>query len=103
MAAIPDAFLDLLTQKKAFAHLATIIPDDSPQVTPVWIDYIDGIIRVNTAKGRVMSRNMKVCWPFALSIMDPDNSYRYINVRGRVRRIVEADADFHIGAFAKKY
>ena len=103
MAVIPDAFLDLLQQKKAFANLATIMPDGSPQVTPVWCDYVDGIIRVNTAKGRVKARNMKEGSAVALAIMDPDNPYRYLQVRGRVRRIVEAGADRHIDALAKKY
>ena len=103
MALMPDAFLDLLQQKKAFANLATIMPDGSPQVTPVWFDYVDGIIRVNTAKGRVKARNMKEGSAVALAIMDPDNPYRYLQVRGRVRRIVEAGADRHIDALAKKY
>jgi hypothetical protein len=53
MAVIPDKYLDLLQEKKAFANLATIMADGSPQVTPVWFDYADGVIRVNTAKGRV--------------------------------------------------
>ena len=73
MAAIPDKYLDLLTQKKAFADLATVMPDGSPQVTPVWFDYTNGLIRVNTAKGRTKQRNMKEGSPVALSIMDPDN------------------------------
>ena len=103
MAVIPDAFLDLLQEKKAFANLATIMPDGSPQVTPVWFDYVDGIIRVNTATGRVKARNMKEGSPVALAIMDPENPYRYLQVRGRVRRVVEAGADRHIDALAKKY
>ena len=103
MAVIPEAFLDLLTQKKAFANLATVMPDGSPQVTPVWFDYADGIIRVNTAKGRVKARNMKEGSAVALAIMDPDNPYRYLQVRGRVRRVVEAGAERHIDALAKKY
>jgi PPOX class probable F420-dependent enzyme len=103
MAAIPEKYLDLLQQKKAFAHLATAMPDGSPQVTPVWFDYKDGVIRVNTAKGRVKARNMKEGAPVALSIMDPDNAYRYIQVRGRVRRVTESGADAHIDSLAKKY
>lgn len=103
MAAIPDQFLDLLQQKKAFAHLATVMPDGSPQVTPVWFDYQGGAIRVNTAKGRVKARNMKEGALVALSIMDPDNPYRHIQVRGRVRRATEAGADSHIDSLAKKY
>jgi PPOX class probable F420-dependent enzyme len=103
MVAIPDPFLDLLREKKAFASLATIMPDGSPQVTPVWFDFEGGAIRVNTAKGRVKARNMKEGAPVALSIMDPDNPYRYLQIRGRVRRIVEAGADRHIDSLAKKY
>ena len=98
-----DQYLDLLNDKKAFAHLATLMPDGSPQVTPVWFDYTDGAIRVNTAKGRVKARNLKEGAPVALSIMDPDNAYRYIQVRGRVRRVIETGADQHIDSLAKKY
>jgi len=103
MAAIPDKYLDLLQQKKAFANLATLMPDGSPQVTPVWIDYTDGAIRFNTAKGRVKARNLKVGSPLALAIMDPDEPYRYLQVRGRVRRVQEEGADAHIDSLAKKY
>ena len=103
MPAIPDQFLDLLRDKKAFAHLATIMPDGTPQVTPVWFDYTGGAIRVNTAKGRVKARNMQEGAPVALSILDPDNPYRYIQIRGRVRRVTEAGASEHIDSLAKKY
>jgi PPOX class probable F420-dependent enzyme len=104
MAAIPDNFLDLLKQKKSFASLATVMPDGSPQVTPVWFDYQDdGTIRVNTAKGRVKARNMTEGAPVALAIMDPDNPYRHIQIRGRVRRATEQGADAHIDSLAKKY
>src|SRR5438128_1390051 len=103
MAVIPDNFLDLLREKKAFANLATVMPDGTPQVTPVWFDYTDGVIRVNTAKGRVKARNMKEGAPVALAVMDPDNAYRYIQIRGRVRRVVEQGADRHIDSLAKKY
>src|ERR1700726_4862824 len=103
MTAIPEKYLDLLQGKKAFANLATVMPDGTPQVTPVWFDYKDGVIRVNTAKGRVKARNMKPGAPVALAIMDPDNAYRYIQVRGRVKRAVEQGADTHIDSLAKKY
>ena len=103
MATIPDAYLDLLQQKKAFASLATLMPDGSPQVTPVWFDYADGKIRVNSAKGRTKTRNMKEGAPVALSIMDPDNAYRYLQVRGKVTRVTEHGASEHIDSLAKKY
>jgi PPOX class probable F420-dependent enzyme len=103
MTAIPDKFLDLVTKKKAFANLATVMADGSPQVTPVWIDYANGVLRVNTAKGRTKARNMQTGARVALVIQDPDNPYRYLAVRGRVKRMTEAGADAHIDALAKKY
>ena len=103
MAAIPADYLDLLQQKKAFAHLATIMPDGTPQVTPVWFDYTNGKIRVNSAKGRVKARNMREGAPVALSILDPDNPYRYIQIRGRVGHVTEEGASAHIDSLAKKY
>jgi PPOX class probable F420-dependent enzyme len=102
MAAFPEKFKDLL-QKKAFASLATVMPDGSPQVTPVWFDVEDGLIRVNSARGRVKDRNMRRNARVALSILDPDNAYRYLGIRGRVVEVTEQGADAHIDALAKKY
>jgi PPOX class probable F420-dependent enzyme len=103
MAAISEKYADLLQNKKAFASLATVMPDGTPQVTPVWFDHKDGVIRVNTAKGRVKARNMSEGAPVALSIMDPENAYRYLQIRGRVRRVTDHGADAHIDSLAKKY
>jgi PPOX class probable F420-dependent enzyme len=103
MAANLDNYLDLLQQKKAFAGLATIMPDGTPQVTPVWFDYDGGRVRVNTAKGRVKARNLKPGAAVALTIMDPDNPYRYVQIRGRVASATETGADAHIDSLAKKY
>ena len=99
---IPEAYRDLF-QKRAFAHLATIMPDGTPQVTPVWCDYDGAYIRINTAKGRVKDRNMRQNPQVALEIMDPENPYRYLAVRGRVAEITENGADAHIDLLAKKY
>jgi PPOX class probable F420-dependent enzyme len=103
MAANLENYLDLMQQKKAFADLATVMPDGTPQVTPVWFDYADGKVRVNTAKGRVKARNLKPGAPVALSIVDPDNPYRYVQIRGRVANARETGADAHIDSLAKKY
>jgi PPOX class probable F420-dependent enzyme len=89
--------------KKAFAHLATVGADGTPQVTPVWLDLEGGVIRVNTARGRVKDRNLKRNPRVALSVQDPDNPYRYVQVRGRVAEMTEQGADAHIDALAKKY
>lgn len=103
MVEIPAGFLDLLTQKKALASLATIQPDGSPQVTPVWFDYTNGVIRVNTAKGRVKARNLSPGARVAMSIIDPDNDYRYIQIRGSITRETTDGAKAHIDSLAKKY
>jgi PPOX class probable F420-dependent enzyme len=98
-----DPWNDLLTTKKAFAHIATLMPDGTPQSTPVWIDYSDGKVLVNSAKGRVKARNLKAGSPVAISITDPDNPYRYVQIRGTVRRVTEEGAADHIDKMAKKY
>lgn len=84
-ATIPEKYRDLFS-KKAFAHLATLMPDGSPQVTPVWCDYDGTHIRVNSAKGRVKDKNMRRAKKVALSITDPDNPYRSLAVQGDVSR-----------------
>lgn len=103
MVTIPAPFMDLLEQKKAFANLAIVLSDGSPQVTPVWFDFANGHVRVNTAKGRLKARAMQEGSRVALAIMDPDNPYRYIQIRGRVSRMTEQGADAHIDSLAKKY
>jgi PPOX class probable F420-dependent enzyme len=95
---------DLLSHdSKAVANLGTIMPDGSPQVTPVWFEYDGQVVRVNSAKGRVKDRNMRRNPRVALSIVDPRNPYRYVELRGRVVEITEVGADDHIDRLAKKY
>jgi len=100
---IPDRFLPVLQQKKALAQLATLMPDGSPQVTPVWFQYENGKFIVNTARGRVKDRNMARDPRVALAIVDPDNPYSHLAVRGKVVRATEKGADANIDALAKKY
>jgi PPOX class probable F420-dependent enzyme len=103
MAKTLDTWRDLVEGKKAFAHIATLNPDGTPQVTPVWIDYVNGKVLVNSARGRVKVRNMKPGSPVAISIIDPDNPYRYVQIRGKVSRVTEEGASAHIDKMAKKY
>ena len=101
-AGIPESHLDLF-KKKAFAHLATLMPDGKPQVTPVWVDYDGRHVIINTAEGRLKDKNMQRDGRIALSIADPDNPYRYLEVRGRVSERTHNGADAHIDAMARKY
>jgi len=102
MTDIPGKYRDLF-EKKAFAHLATIGADGSPQVTPVWVDFDGTHLRFNTAKGRVKDKNLRRNPRVALAIQDPDNPYRYMQVQGRVVEVTEHGADAHIDTLAKKY
>jgi len=99
---IPQTHLDLF-KKKAFAHLATLMPDGKPQVTPVWVDYDGKYVIINTAQGRLKEKNMQRDGRVALSITDPDNPYRYLEVRGSIAERTLKGADAHIDAMAKKY
>lgn len=100
--AIPSAFEDLF-KKKAFGHLATLMPDGSPQVTPVWVDYDGQHVLVNTAANRQKDRNLQRDGRVALSITDPDNAYRYLEVRGKVVERTTQGADAHIDSLAHRY
>ena len=102
MATIPASHADILT-KPAFANLATLNPDGSPQVTPVWVDFDGSHVIVNTARGRVKAKNLAREPRVALSIADPANPYRYLGIQGRVVEMTEKGGDAHIDKMAKKY
>lgn len=100
--AIPEKYRDLFN-KRAFASLATLMPDGRPQVTPVWCDLEGDLVVFNSAKGRQKDRNVRRDPRVSLAIIDPENPYRYLEVRGRVVEITEQGADAHIDKLAKKY
>ncbi len=99
---IPDKFVDLF-KKTAFANLATVMPNGSPQVTPVWIDYDGKYVLFNSAKGRMKDKNIRRDPRVSLSIQDPENPYRYLEIRGRVVEITQNGADDHINKLSQKY
>jgi PPOX class probable F420-dependent enzyme len=99
---IPEKYRDLFT-KRAFASLATLMPDGRPQVTPVWCDYDGEHVIFNSAKGRQKDKNVRRDPRVSLAVIDPENPYRYLEIRGRVVEITEDGADAHIDKMAKKY
>lgn len=100
---IPQEFEDLLADEtQAFAGLATVMPDGTPQVTPVWFDTEGDVIRMNTARGRVKEKNLRARPYAALMIVDPDDPYRYIQIRGPLEE-TEIGARDHIDTLAGKY
>jgi len=99
---IPVDFLDLF-KKPSIAHLATLMPDGSPQVSPVWVDYDGRYVLVNTAVDRQKDINMRRDGRVALEIQDPADFFRYILVRGEVAEITETGAEDQIDTLALRY
>ncbi len=102
MVSIPQSHRDIF-EGKNFAHIATLMPDGSPQNTPVWIDLDGDTLVINTVVGRQKARNLDRDGRVALSVFDGANPYRYVQVRGRVAGKTTDGADAHIDAMAKKY
>jgi PPOX class probable F420-dependent enzyme len=100
----PESHQDLLSdEKRASAFLATLMPDGSPQATPIWFSYEDGKLVINTRRGRVKEKNLVARPQVALVIQDPDDTYRFIQVRGLAVNPTEEGADEHINQLSHKY
>lgn len=105
MKQVPEAYHDLLDpETKAFAFLATLMPDGSPQVTPLWFSVDDDFLYINTAEGRVKDQNMRARPEVALAIINPDDPYRYLQIRGEVVEIIAGkEAREHIDTLSHIY
>ena len=102
--AIPEKYQDLLSwDKKAFANLALSLKDGTPHVTPLWFDYDGEYIVLNSARNRVKDRVMRRSGLVAMAISDPENPYRYIQIRGRIVEITEDGAREMIDYLSMKY
>lgn len=99
---IPDSHIDLVP-KPSFAHVATIGPDGEPQSTPVWIDGDERRVSFSQTTTRQKYRNVQREPRIALSMIDLENPYRYLEVRGRVIEITDDDDNAFIDAMARKY
>jgi PPOX class probable F420-dependent enzyme len=86
-----------------FGHLATLMPDGSPQVTPVWVDHDGEYVLVNTEEERQKPKNMRNDPRVALSITDSENPYKWVMIRGRVVDMTHEGGSDHIDKMAKKY
>ncbi len=103
MNTIPDAFMDLIT-RPIVASLGTTMADGTPQVTPVWFSYVDGLFYVNAAAGRIKDRNIKARPYVALMIVDTTQPYRYVAIRGPVIDISDGDiGQTHINELSFRY
>jgi PPOX class probable F420-dependent enzyme len=103
---MPDVLSEKARQliaRPLLATLATVAPDGGPQVTPLWIEVDGDDLLVNTARGRAKARNVERDDRVAVSVIDPDDPYNVVMVRGTVTAITTEDADAHIDHLAKKY
>jgi PPOX class probable F420-dependent enzyme len=92
-----------LIEGKNLAHFVTLMKDGSPQVTPVWVDHDGTHVLINTAEGRQKPRNLARDSRVAMSIVDNDNLYKYVQIRGKVVEITREGAWEHINKLARKY
>lgn len=99
---IPEGYEELFG-RKTFAHVATLMEDGTPQVTPVWVDYDGEHVLINTVRGRQKERNLTRDPKIGLSILDPEDPYTYLSIRGEVAEVTEDGAVEHIDALARRY
>lgn len=99
---IPESHVDIF-EGESYAHFATVMPDGTPQVTPVWVDHEDReYVLVNTARTRQKERNVRENPKVGVSVLDPEDPYRYVSVRGRAE-LTEEGAVEHINKLARQY
>jgi len=101
---IPETHADLISDEvRAYAYLATSMPDGSHQVTPVWFNTDGKHILINSAKGRVKDRNMRARPSVAIVLHNHDKPYHYVQIRGEIVEITEDGARQHINDLSLKY
>ena len=92
-----------LFKEKNIAFVASLMNDGSPQITPVWIDYDGQFLLINTAEGRTKQKNFARDQRIAISVMDQNNPYNVVTIRGKVVEQTTNGADEHVDRLAKKY
>jgi PPOX class probable F420-dependent enzyme len=104
MATIPEDLHDLF-EKATFAHFATMTPMGYPHVTPVWVDYDVETNRllVNTERERRKAKNVEANPKVGISMLAPDNPYRFLSVFGEVDEITTEGAREQIDELTKRY
>jgi PPOX class probable F420-dependent enzyme len=99
---IPESLADLL-ERPLYAHLATVRPDGTPQVNPTWFRFDGTYLWLTTTNSRQKTRNWQIQPAVALSITDPDRPYRYLEIRGRVERIIPDPGGAEFVRLAERY
>jgi len=99
---VPESYRDMFVRPIVVA-LVTLMPDGQPQATPIWADYDGTYVRVNSARGRQKDKNMQLGARVAMLVIDPDDTSRWLEVRGRIAEVTQVGANEHINALNLKY
>ena len=99
---IPDSHKDLL-DGPVVVSLSTVMADGQPQSSPVWCSFDGSHILVNTARGRQKDKNLTKRPMATILAVDPENPYRYLEIRGKVDGVTEEGALDHINQLAQIY
>lgn len=99
---VPETYRDLF-ERPIVVALVTLMPDGQPQATPIWADYDGTYVRVNSARGRQKDKNMQLGARVAMLVIDPADTGRWLEVRGRIAEVTELGAVEHINALNLKY
>lgn len=97
----PDSIKDIL-DSPGIAHMATLGPDGSPHTSPVWYEWTGDALLISHTKDRQKYKNLQRDRRFSLSILDPDNAYRFVEIRGEAEITDDPEARL-IHRLAKKY
>ncbi|MGE5443802.1 MAG: PPOX class F420-dependent oxidoreductase [Ignavibacteriales bacterium] len=103
MSKLPELAHKLITEGRNFAAVATLMPDGSPQVSIVWIDSDGEHVIFNTAEGRAKAKNLRRDPRVAVTVINSENPYEQVMIRGHVVEMTHNGADTHIDRLAKKY
>ena len=99
---IPETHLDLF-QNPVHGVLTTVMPDGAPQVSIIWVDYDGEHVLINTTLERQKGRNMQANSKVTILVIDPKDTGRWIEVRGRVRELTELGAEQHADKLTQRY
>lgn len=102
LSTIPDTHLDLL-QTRVHGVLTTIMPDGTPQSSIIWVDYDGECVLINTTLERQKGRNMQTNPRVTILVIDPNDSSRWVEVRGHVREITAKGAESHADKLTQRY
>ena len=99
---IPDTHLDLL-QSPVHGVLTTLMPDGTPQSSIIWVDYDGQYVLINTTLERQKGRNMQSNPKVTVLVVDPNDSGRWVEVRGHVKEITRQNAEQHADKLTQRY